>query len=124
MRGNALETFKNISKRSRENLTEILTVFRREYLKPQSMATAKHKFQQLVFNPAKQKLFDFLEEVQKLAKDAPGVAAQAITEQFIYTNMLPHHKKFKKPGPLGERHVIIDCDTPRKGIRAKQFGIS
>ena len=52
MSGDALQTFKNISSPNRENLTEILTVFRRKYVKPQSMATAKHKFQQLVFNPA------------------------------------------------------------------------
>ena len=44
MRGDALQTFKNFSNRNRENLTEILTVFRRKYVKPQSMATAKHNF--------------------------------------------------------------------------------
>ena len=78
MRGNALQTFKNISSRNRQNLTEILTVFRRKYVKPQSMATAKHKFQQLIFNPANQKLIDFLDELQKVLQDAFGVAAQAI----------------------------------------------
>ena len=57
------------------------------------MATAKHKFQRLVFNPANQKLIDFLDELQKLAKDAFGVAAQAIVEQFIYAKMPPHLKK-------------------------------
>ena len=93
MRGDALQTFKNISSLNRENLTEILTVFRRKYVKPQSMATAKHKFQRLVFNPANQKLIDFLDELQKLAKDAFGVAAQAIIEQFIYAKMPPHLKK-------------------------------
>ena len=51
MRGDALQTFKNITSPNRGNLGEILTVFRRKYLKPQSMATAKHKFQRLVFNP-------------------------------------------------------------------------
>ena len=93
MRGDALQTFKNISSPNRESLTEILTVFRRKYVKPQSMATAKHKFQQLVFNPANQKLIDFLDELQKLAKDAFGVDAQAIIEQFIYAKMPPHLKK-------------------------------
>ena len=93
MRGDALQTFKNISSPNRENLTEILTVFRRKYVKPQSMATAKHKFQQLVFNPTNQKLIDFLDELQKLAKDAFRVDAQAITEQFIYAKMPPHLKK-------------------------------
>ena len=59
-------------------------------MKPQSKATAKHKFQRLVFNPANQKLIDFLDELQKLAKDAFGVAAQAIIEQFNYGKMPPH----------------------------------
>ena len=93
MRGDALQTFKNITTPSRENLAEVLTVFRRKYVKPQSMATAKHTFQRLVFNPANQKLIDFLDEFQKLAKDAFGVAAQAIIEQFIYAKMPPHLKK-------------------------------
>ena len=93
MRGDALQTFKNITSPNREILVEILTVFRRKYVKPQSMATAKHKFQQLVFNPANQKLIDFLDELQKLAKDAFGVDDQAIIEQFIYAKMPPHLKK-------------------------------
>ena len=93
MRGDALQTFKNISSPNRENLTEILTLFRRKCVKPQSMATARHKFQKLVFNPANQKLIDFLDELQKLAKDAFGVAAQAIIDQFIYAKMPPNLKK-------------------------------
>ena len=93
MRGDALQTFKNITNPNRENLGEILTVFRRKYVKSQSMATAKHKFQRLFFNPANQKLIDFLDELQKLAKDAFGVAAQAIIEQFIYAKMPPHLEK-------------------------------
>ena len=93
MRGDALQTFKKTSSRNRENLTEILTVFRRKHVKPQSMAAAKHKFQQLVFNPANQKLVDFLDEFQKLAKDAFGVATQAIIEQCLYAKMIPHLKK-------------------------------
>ena len=93
MRGDAVQTFKNITSPNRENLGEILTVFRRRYVKPQSMATAKYKVQRLIFNPANQKLIDFLDELQKLAKDAFGNAAQAIIEQFIYAKMPPHVRK-------------------------------
>ena len=93
MRGDALQTFENINGPTPENLEEILAVFRRKYVKPQSMAIAKHKFQKLVFNPANQKLVDFLDELQKLAKDAFGTAAHAIIEQFIYAKMPPHLKK-------------------------------
>ena len=52
MRRDALQTFKNNNGPTRENLGEILAVFRRKYVKPQSMVTTKHKFQKLVFNPA------------------------------------------------------------------------
>ena len=93
MRGDALQTFKNVTSRNRENLGEILTVLRRKYVKPQAMVTAKHKFQRLVFNPANQKLIDFLDELQKLAKDAFEVGAQAIIEQFNHAKKPPHLKK-------------------------------
>ena len=93
MRGDALQTFRNITSPDRENLGEILTVFRRKYVKPQSMAPPKYKFQRLVFNPANQKLIHFLDELQKLAKDAFGVATQAIIEQFIYSKVPPHLMK-------------------------------
>ena len=80
-------------KPSRKNLVEILTVFRRKYVKPQPMATAKQKIQRLVFNIMKQKLIDFLDELQKLTKDAIVFAAQAIIEQFIDAKMSPRMKK-------------------------------
>ena len=93
MRGDALQTFENINGPTRENMGETLAVLRRKYVKPQSMATTKHKFQKLVFNPANQKLADFPDELQKLTKDAFGIAAHAIIEQFIYAKMPPHLKK-------------------------------
>ena len=43
-----------------EILGAMLAVFRRKYVKPQSMATSKHDFWKLFFNPANQKLVEFL----------------------------------------------------------------
>ena len=93
VKGDGLQTLKKINGPTRENLGEILAVFRRKYVKPQPMATAKRKFQKLVFNPANQKLVDFLDELQNLAKDAFGIAAHAIIEQFMYAKMPPHLRK-------------------------------
>ena len=121
MKGDAFQNFKNINGPTRENFAEILAVFRRIYVKPQSMATTKHKFQKLVFNPANQKLVDFLEELQKLGKNAFGNAAHAIIEQFIYAKMPPHLKKSKNQAHL-ENGTYEDCYTLRKGIRIKWFG--
>ena len=93
MRSDELQNVKNITSPNREILGEILTVFRRKYVKLHSMATAKHKFQRLAFNPANQKLIDFLDNLQKLTKDAIGVTTQEIIEQFIYTKMPPYLEK-------------------------------
>ena len=93
MREDALQTFKNVISPTQENMGEILAVFRRNYVKPQSMATAKHKSQKLVSKPANPKLVDFLDEHQKMAKYAFGIAASAIIEQFTYVEMPPHLKK-------------------------------
>ena len=56
------------------------------------MVTTNYKFQKLVFNPANQQLVDFLDELQKLAKDAFEIAAHAIIEQFIFAK-IPQHLK-------------------------------
>ena len=63
----------------------------KEIPKRQSMAAAKHQFQKLVLNPAN-RIF-FLEELQKLAKNAFGIAAHAIIEQLIYAKVPLHLKK-------------------------------
>ena len=57
------------------------------------MATAKQIFQRLAFIQANQKLVDSLDELQKVAKYAFGIAAQAIIEKIIYAKMPPHLKK-------------------------------
>ena len=103
MRGDALQAFKKINGPARENLGEVLAVFRRRYVKPQSMATAKHKFQKLVFNPANQKLVDFLNELQKLAKDAFGIAVHAYHWPIHIWQNASTPEEIHKSGPLGEQ---------------------
>ena len=93
MSGHALRANKNVIGPYRENLGEILAVFCKKYVKAQSMATAIHKIQKLVFNSANQKVVDFLDEFQQLAKDAFEIAAHAIIEHFINDELPPHMKK-------------------------------
>ena len=80
-------------------------MFRRKYVKPQSTPKAKQKIDRLVFNPANQKLIDFLDKLQKLTKDALGVAAQVITEQFIYAKMPSPPEEINQPVTFGEWHT-------------------
>ena len=63
----ALKTFKNTQPTPTTRLGDILVVFRRKYVKSESIASAKHRFNRLMFQPENQKLRDFLEDkrVQK-----------------------------------------------------------
>ena len=79
----ALQTFENNNSLTRGNSGEFLTVSDRTYVKPLSMAKAKHNFQKFFFNLANQKLVEFPNELQKLAEEAFGIAADAVIQQFI-----------------------------------------
>ena len=76
LRKGALQTFRNISTVNRQTLEDVLVIFRRKYVKPESPATAKHKWHPLLFDPNTMKLTDFLEELNQVAEKAFGDHAQ------------------------------------------------
>ena len=94
----------------------------KNYVELQSMATAKHKLQKLALNPANQTLVDFLDELQKLAKDAFGIAAHAIMKQFICANLPPHLKKSINQAHLEYGTFEEIVTHSERGIRIKRFG--
>ena len=75
LRKDALQTFHNINSTNKNRLEDILVVFRRKYVKPESTATARHKWHKLMFDPNRQSLPDFLEELQQGAEKAFGESA-------------------------------------------------
>ena len=93
LRGLALKTFEHIQRTPATTLEDILVVFRRKYVKPESSASAKHRFNRLMFQPENQKLPDFLESLQESAEKAFGEAAPQMIESLIYAKMPPHLKK-------------------------------
>ena len=90
---NALQTFRNINTANRQTLEDILAVFRRKYVKPESQATAKHKWHRLVFDPNTMKLPDFLEELNQGAEKAFGENAQAMIDSLLYAKLPPKLKR-------------------------------
>ena len=92
LRGLALKTFKNIQRTPTTTLEDILVVFRRKYVKPESSASAKHRFKRLMFQPENQKLPDFFEDLRESAEKAFGEAAPQMIESLIYAKMPPHLK--------------------------------
>ena len=74
-------------------MEDILAVFRRKYVKPESQATAKHKWHRLVFDPNTMKLPDFLEELNQGAEKAFGENAQAMIDSLLYAKLPPKLKR-------------------------------
>ena len=93
LRKNALQTFRNINTANRHTLEDIPAVFRRKYVKPESQATAKHKWHRLVFDANTMKLPDFLEELNQGAEKAFGENAQAMIDSLLYAELPPKLKR-------------------------------
>ena len=89
LRKKALQTFRNISSANRQTLEDVLVIFRRKYVKPESQATAKHKWHKLVFDPNTMKLSDFLEELNQGAEKAFGDHAQKMIDSLLYAKLPP-----------------------------------
>ena len=93
LRSNALQTFRNINSANRQTLEDILAIFRRKYVKPESQATAKHKWHKLVFDPNTMKLPDFFEELNQGAEKAFGEHAHAMIDSLLYAKLPPKLKR-------------------------------
>ena len=69
LRKGALQTFRNISTANGQTLEDVLVVFGRKYVKPETQAAAKHKWHRLVFDPNTIELPEFLEELNQGAEE-------------------------------------------------------
>ena len=93
LRKEALQTFRNKSASNKKTLDDVLLLFRRKYVKPESQATAKHKWHKLTFDPSTKSLSDFLEELNECAERACGDNAQHMIDSLLYAKLPPHLKR-------------------------------
>ena len=93
LRKGALQTFRNVNSINRQTLEDVLVIFRRKYVKPESQATAKHKWHQLTFDPNTMKLPDFLEELNQGAEKAFGENAKSMIDSLFYAKLPPKLKR-------------------------------
>ena len=92
LRGNALQAYCNLDDTKKDNLEEVITAFKRRFGDFQSSAKARCEWDALHFDPTKQKLHEFLDVLQKTAKEAFGPEAQKFIDKALYAKM-PHHVK-------------------------------
>ena len=83
LRKKALQTFRKTSALNKKTLDDVLLVFRRKYVKPESQATAKHKWHKFTFDPNTKSLPDFLEELNECAERAFGGNDQHMIDSLL-----------------------------------------
>ena len=123
MKGDALQTFRNNNTPTPQKLGGNLAIFRRKCVKSQSMVTVKHKMQNLVFLPANQKSVDLLVELQKLAKNACGIATHSMIEHFKNGKTPPHLKKSKNQAHLENgsyEQIVNQLEKKLNGLEAPE----
>ena len=93
LRKEALQTIRNISASNKKTLNDVLIVFRRKYVKPESQAKAKHKWHKLTFDPNTKSLPDILEKLNECAERAFGEDAQHMIDSLVYAKLPPLLKR-------------------------------
>ena len=93
LRGETLETFRIKNSDNKRALEDVLILFRRKYVRPQSQATVKHNWHNLSFDPNTKSLSDFLEEPNECAERAFGPLAQQMIGSLFYEKLPPHLKR-------------------------------
>ena len=90
LRKEAPQTFGIISASNKKTLDDVLFVFHRKYVKPESQATAKHKWQKVMFDPTTKLLFDFLEQLNESNEKTFADNAQNMIDSLLYAKLRPH----------------------------------
>ena len=93
LRGNALQAYCNLDDTKKDNLEEVITAFKRRFGDCRFSAKARCEWDALHFDPTEQKLHEFLDSLQKTAKEAFGSEAQNFIDKAIYAKMPDHVKK-------------------------------
>ena len=93
LRNEALQTLRKLSASNKKTVDDVLIVFRRKYVQPESQATAKDKWHKLTFDPNTKSLSDFLEELNICAERAFGDNAQHMIDNLLSANLPPRLKR-------------------------------
>ena len=93
LRKGALQTFRYTNTINRVTLEDVLVIFRRKYVKPESQATAKQKWHRLVFDPSTMELPDSLEELSQGAEKIFDENAKSMIDSLQYAKQPPKLKR-------------------------------
>ena len=121
LRKKALQTSRKIIASSKKTLDDVLIVFRRKYVKPESQATATHKWHKLTFDPNTKSLSNFLGELNECAEGAFGDNAQHMIDSLLYAKLPLRLKQSLNLAYLANWQIKPDYCASRKIIRSRWF---
>ena len=114
IRKEALQTFRSISESNKKNLDDVLIVFWAKNVKPESQATAKHKWHKLTFDPHTKSLSDFLKELNECAERAFADNDQHLIDSLLYAKLPPHAKRSVNLAYLENAHTTKLLHTSKE----------
>ena len=115
LRKEALQTFRNKNSTNKKALDDVLIVFRRKYIKPESRATAKHKWHKFTFDPNTKSLSDFLDKLKECVERTFEDNAQHMIDSLLHAKLPPHLKRSLN------LTYLENSRTSRKRIRSQWF---
>ena len=123
LRGDALQAFCKIKDSKKDSLDEIMTVFKLRFGDYLSMAKARCEWDALKFDPSTQKLHEFLDVPQNIAKEALVSEAQQIIDKAIYAKMPDHVKKilnraYLEDKPYNDIVLLLEKEMRLNGLGA------
>ena len=101
-----LQTVRNIIARKKRALERVFLIFRRKYVRPESQATAKHKWHKLAFDSNTKTSSDFLGELNELDGRMSFWASWTTDDwQFFVGRITPTSRTIIKPSLLRKWHL-------------------
>ena len=102
---------------------EVITAFKRRFGDFQSSAKARCESDAQHFDPSKQKLHEFLDILQKTAKEAFGSEAQKFIDKAIYAKMPDHVEKvlnraYLEDKPYNDIFLHLEREMRLNGLAA------
>ena len=102
---------------NKRTLEDLLVIFRRKYVRPQSQATANHKWPEINFETNTKLLSHFLQELNECAEQDFGPLAQQMIDSFFYckfaaTPLTLNNLSFFENGTY--KHIVADLEKTFK----------
>ena len=116
LRKGALQTFRNINSIYRQTLEDVLVIFRRKYVKPESQATWMAS---TPFWPGYHEIVGLLGRIEPVGRKSFWWKCKTYDWQLAVCRSASKVEEICQHGPLGERDIRRDCRSSWRRARTQ-----